>query len=395
MIKNYLKSSLAALWQRKWFSLLTLFSIAISLVVVTCGASIWNMINAPFAPEIHKDRAFFLNSSVTDKATGEKVNIYAAKKIFPDNFFYEMMYQIATPGIATLHSTFRAYREFYKDGRKRLFYKSTTDKNFFTVFGFDFVKGKPYTDKDQDAGVNWCVISKELADFYFNSEDCIGEVISSNNQDFHVSGVFKKSAAISLIKPDFLILVNPQKAYFSEINEVTFLCSKPEDKATLDRELKVLANKINGQHPELQVDLFTESSVTMMLNDWFTTKEQYPLYIALVLIILILPILCLIDVLRNSLDNRIEELGIRKAFGASRKIIRIQLLFENIIITVLGGMIGLVFSFFFFLALSSADASNLIWVFFDWRAFFYYLFIFLLIGTLAGIILLIKSHRFQ
>lgn len=386
MIKNYLKTSLAALWRRKWFSLLTLFSIAIAMVVVTCGASMWNMINAPFAPEIHKDRAFILNSPVTDKATGEQINVYATKDIFPGNFFSEMMYQIASPGIATIHSTFRSQRDFYKDGRKKLFYDSTTDKNFFMVFGFDFLKGKPYTDKDQDAGIKWCAISKELADFYFDSEDCVGKVISSNNQDYQVSGVFNKSAAISLLKPDFLVLVNPEKAYFSEINEVTFLCSKPEDKATLDRDLKVLANKINGQHPEWQVDLYTESSSTMMLHELFSVKEQYPLYIALVLVVLIMPILCLIDVLRNSLDSRMEELGIRKAFGATSKIIRAQLFFENIIITILGGIIGLVFSFFFFLALSSTDASDLIWVFFDWRAFFYYLFIFLLIGTLAGII---------
>jgi putative ABC transport system permease protein len=115
----------------------------------------------------------------------------------------------------------------------------------------------------------------------------------------------------------------------------------------------------------------------------------------MVFIALVIPILCLIDILKNNQTFRNEELAIRRAFGAPQKKIIFLLLFDNLFITILAGVLGLVFSFLFFAVLSNESLSNLFLVFFNWRAFFYYTAIFLIIGAIAGIVPALNLSKHQ
>lgn len=76
---------------------------------------------------------------------------------------------------------------------------------------------------------------------------------------------------------------------------------------------------------------------------------EYLIYLFLIL----LPAINLGSMMRGRLQHRISEIGLRRAYGARRFNIISQLLGENLVVTLVGGFLGLLFSYLFMLFLSS------------------------------------------
>ncbi|MDE6335501.1 MAG: FtsX-like permease family protein, partial [Muribaculaceae bacterium] len=76
---------------------------------------------------------------------------------------------------------------------------------------------------------------------------------------------------------------------------------------------------------------------------------QYIIYALL----LLLPAINLSSMMRGRLRHRVSEIGVRRAYGAKRRDIIRQLIGENLVVTVVGGLIGLGLSYLFMLTLSS------------------------------------------
>lgn len=78
-------------------------------------------------------------------------------------------------------------------------------------------------------------------------------------------------------------------------------------------------------------------------------RKRYLLYLVLIL----LPAINLSSMVRGRLQCRVSEIGVRRAYGATRRSILTQLLGENLIVTLAGGVVGFVFTLLFMLLLSS------------------------------------------
>ena len=385
MIKNYLITALNSMLRRKYFTILTLLSIALSLVVITCGASLWNMISAPIAPEVYKDRTFFLGATTQLKKDGKEIHYMNAGAVLTPEFFFKKVYQLETPEKITVFDR-RGGLVFNKTAMEKYFSTMQTDHNFFSVFDFELLSGKVYTENDNQAVIPLCVISNEFATYHFDTNDCVGSILKYRNKRYKVSGVFKKPASSSMTIADLYFLTNPQKeSKYWNWREVAFLCKNEKDKTALDAELKHIGLISSEKHENQEVDLFSYSSIDKHLST-YVDKSDYPLIFALLFVILALPILCLVDILRNFLDMKKEELGVRRAFGARKNNVVLQLMLQNLVVTSLGGICGLLFSFAFFFLMGENDAKSLLTVFFHWKSFIYYLLVFATIGIIAGII---------
>jgi putative ABC transport system permease protein len=386
MIKSYLKAALSSMLRRKWFSLLTLFSISISLVIVTCGASMWNMITAPIAPEINKGRTFLLNAQVVSKSGGHQFSDLSLLMEITYGCLSKDVYQFKTPELTTVYQKGGEITNFIRNNKTKKVNLMPTDANFFKVFEFDFISGKPYTQTNSlDESISLCVVSEECANYYFGGTDCLGQIIDDLERQFKVVGVVKKPATKTSVKSDIYYLEKPEEINAGGLYmyNVAFLCHSKQDKQALDAELK----KWTFNSDKGQVTMSSDSSAIQYLTQMVNFDKGYlPAYIALCMIALIIPALCLVDILKNNLSHRSEELAIRRAFGAPRKNITSLLLFDNLLLTLTGGILGLGFSFLFFAALNEDSWTNLFFVFFNWRAFFYYIAVFIIIGAIAGVL---------
>ena len=118
----------------------------------------------------------------------------------------------------------------------------------------------------------------------------------------------------------------------------------PALKAELDREVK----RYNTTLTEGQITLGDPVSyVDRMVSDLLQmdTKSTYIALAVILLLFLLVPALNLSGLNTSHMQDRISEIGVRKAFGAPRKTLLSQIFVENMLLMLPGGFAGLLFSY--------------------------------------------------
>ena len=134
-----------------------------------------------------------------------------------------------------------------------------------------------------------------------------------------------------------------------------------DDKANIEKvrsEVQDVFRRYSQQDKDYEYDLMGQPDI-YWLSTFRQDLDKVPdmmdlakdfLYILLAL--LFIPALNLSGMISSRMDSRISELGLRKAYGATRRCLLEQVLCENLLLTLLGGLMGLVFSYLIVLTAS-------------------------------------------
>ena len=215
-----------------------------------------------------------------------------------------------------------------------------------------------FTEADLNSAVPQAVISKQLARKLFGEAKAVGREIMVDQTAFRVCGVVADvSKAASVAYGDLWVPYTtfPQKLLSSRENmvgplKVAILARNTEDFEAIRQEISRLLVRYNSTKQENEVHFYdypvTQWSKAMgTMGTHFVDPKKYWLETgSLFLFLLLVPVLNLLGVTQSSVRKRQAEIGVRKAFGASRWVIVCQLLFENGVITLLGGFVGLILS---------------------------------------------------
>ncbi len=113
------------------------------------------------------------------------------------------------------------------------------------------------------------------------------------------------------------------------------------------------------------------------------------------LLFMMLPTLNLININTSRIMERASEIGIRKAFGASTSTLTVQFIIENIILTFIGGAIGLIIAF---VALNIIESSGIIphaELNINYKVFLAAIALCLIFGFLSGVLPAFRMSRLQ
>ena len=224
-----------------------------------------------------------------------------------------------------------------------------TEPEFFDVFTFPVETGMT---KDPVSVLNSVIISPETAERYFGNEDPLGKIllvkIENNFKSFTVSGILKKIPANSSLKPDFII--NIQNIYGKRLNDwsvwngpTVFIRLQNKEQAqslinkfpsTIDKHLH---EKGLSKESGYQILSLTEHH----LNGYYFSpvlshgsKKIYSYILSgIAVLVLIIAISNFINLSVGGSFPRTKEIGIRKVFGAQRKQLIRQFLFEAVILS--------------------------------------------------------------
>jgi len=116
----------------------------------------------------------------------------------------------------------------------------------------------------------------------------------------------------------------------------------------LRAEIKEICRKENLMHPdEWKVDFWEQPTshllsvfktyASMEFDLWATVRH----FLLVLLVLLLVPALNLSGMISSRMEGRLAEMGVRKSFGAGRKILLSQVMWENLLLTALGGALGL------------------------------------------------------
>ena len=221
------------------------------------------------------------------------------------------------------------------------------DENYVYNSGFEIEKGRDITLSETQRGDNITILGSKLVEQLFKNEDPIGKTIIVANGRYRVVGVLKEKGSSMGFSGDNYCLIpfNNARKYFTRPNMRYNITVRMEDENALNYAI----SEATGLFRAIRDDKFgQENSFTIEKSDniarlLITLMSQITIgAIFIGIITLFGAAIGLMNIMLVSVTERTQEIGIRKAMGATKITIRDQFLFEAIVIALLGGIIGIV-----------------------------------------------------
>jgi len=246
------------------------------------------------------------------------------------------------------------------------------DENYIITAGDEIDQGRNFTPDEIFYGSSVAIIGQEIVKNIFkNKEDPIGKVISVGSGKYRVIGVLKDKGTGMGISSDrsCFIPLNNVRVYFSRPNmsfNINVMVRNPEMLDAGVGEATGLLRSIRKVPVGLEesFDIVKSDEIAKMLIDNIKYVTMAATIIGL--ITMMGAAIGLMNIMLVSVTERTREIGIRKAIGATRRLIRNQFLVEAIVIGQLGGALGIILGILIgnviSLAIGSAFIIPWIWI---------------------------------
>ncbi len=223
-----------------------------------------------------------------------------------------------------------------------------TDENYLTTSGSELEKGRNFSQAELMYGSNVVIIGSETIDKIFpNKADPIGKIISVGPGKYKVIGTLKSKGSSMGFSGDrsCLLPLSNVREYFPRPNmsfNITVMTRSTEQVEPAVGEATGLFRKIRGV--PLGIDDDFEITKSDMMAKMLIDNIKYVTLAATIIGIITLlgAAIGLMNIMLVSVTERTREIGVRKAIGANRKLIKNQFLIEAIVIGQIGGLVGII-----------------------------------------------------
>ena len=224
------------------------------------------------------------------------------------------------------------------------------NQDYLTIRQLKVEDGEMFSDQDIKASAKVCVVGKTVVDNLFtNGEDPIGKTIRFNSIPFRIVGVLKSKGYNSFGMDQDDIVLAPYTTVMKRILAVTYLeginCSAITEDMT-DLAIEDVTNILRTSHKikEGESDNFTirsQQEMAEMMNS--TSDLMTTLLLCVACISLIVGGIGIMNIMYVSVTERTKEIGLRMSVGARGVDILNQFLMEAVMLSVTGGIIGILF----------------------------------------------------
>jgi len=349
-----------------------------------------------FPPETQADRMLILQSikGENSEKKGYMVNSpsYAFLKRYVSSLTQAEKVSISERGSST-EATFR-------QGEKIESQTKYTDEVFWEILEFDFLEGRPYTAQEVEEGQRVAVINEETRRVFWGGEQAVGQYIELEEQSFRVVGVVHNVPQFRMVSfADIWVPVSAQKTdayrrYDSIFSGYQALILAPSAAAIprIKEEFADVLTRVEYPNPD-QFNRISGAPSTLLEGAlagifafrMITNRGFIVLIGVLSLLFMLLPVVSLVNINTTRILERASEIGVRKAFGGSARTLVGQFMVENVILTLLGGAMGLALTFFVLQLLGASDIVPYAEFHLNHRIFFFSLVMTLFFGLISGV----------
>lgn len=241
-----------------------------------------------------------------------------------------------------------SFNEVTINGKKEYISISGVTENYAEVSNLNTAYGENISENDLNEMTNVAVIGDSLAKKYFpNLEEVVGSTIRIGDKTFTIIGILeRKGDGIQGLSPDdtiFIPFTTAEQSLFESyvIPQIVALAKDLSMVEISKKEIKSTLNYVldDGSYYMVEdagsrIEAATQSASTMNM-----------LLIAMATIVFIVGGIGIMNVLFLSIKERTKEIGILKALGSSKEEIMLQFLFESVIISTFGGIMGVILSY--------------------------------------------------
>jgi putative ABC transport system permease protein len=288
----------------------------------------------------------------------------------------------------------------YPSGQRIKSLLKRTDAEYWRVLDFTFVEGGPFTDQDVANGSFVAVINETTRDRFFGGAPALGRTLEADGQRFRVIGVVPDVPFLRLVaNGDIYAPITTAKtdAYKRQLMSGfggLLLARSPADfpaiKAELETRIRAVQLPDKAWH---RLYAPAESFFDSIAGNLFGGRDEershperlWALLLTAMLLFSLLPAVNLVNLNMSRIMERASEIGVRKAFGASSRALVGQFVVENLVLTLIGGLAGFVFSAVVLRALNASGLIPYAHFTINGRVFLYGLGLAVFFGLLSGV----------
>lgn len=210
--------------------------------------------------------------------------------------------------------------------------------------------GRSFTQQDIDGATKVCLLGKTVADNLFGGIDPIGQIVRIKNVPFTVIGVLapKGQSTWGQDQDDiiFVPLTTAQKRLFGMqfpgmVRVISVQAREPEVMKSVENQITDLLRQRHRIQPNQEND-FSVRNLTEVLSSAEQSANVMSLLLgAIASISLIVGGIGIMNIMLVSVTERTREIGIRIAVGAKGRDILLQFLIESLVLSLIGGIVGI------------------------------------------------------
>lgn len=434
MLTNYIKLAFKVLRRNKFFTAISLFGISFTLLILMLVTAFYDAEfgdNPPLSKKgqmvfidhlkmelVNPDTIWTIDSTQLDGrmaydstfTVGENTSstsISPFSYYFLDRFMRDVEGSQAYTFFSSGHS-FDVFLESRKLGVEALY----ADADYWTLFDFRFIDGGPFTSGHVRDASSVAVMTSEIAEQYFGTtEAVVGREIVLADRSYRVVGLVESARTTTdMVSSQVFLPLTTINARSLENTEfqggfaAAYLALQNADIPLIKEDLNNRVSRITLPDPEAynRASIIPMNSAELYAGMIVDQNDPEAALIAIRLVFgvllaffVLLPTLNLINLNLSRIMEREAEIGVRKAFGAHSGTILYQFIFENVIITFIGGAIGMVLAWLVLYLINDSQVLPQLVLRFNGTVFLYSVIICFLFGIISGLLPAWKVSRLQ
>ena len=202
-------------------------------------------------------------------------------------------------------------------------------------------QGRFFAEEDIDAHRRFAVLGRTVVREIFGDENPLGRVVKIADSEFRIIGLMEhKGTTLGFDMDDLVFMPSTTAMDLFSMDGLSNLLIRARDKVSIEPAIEEVTDILRRRHGEI-IDFTVVSQDDMLstVNGIMATMSM--LLLAIAAISLIVGGIGIANIMLVSVRERTREIGVRRAVGAKRRHILLQFLIEAVVISLVGGLIGL------------------------------------------------------
>jgi putative ABC transport system permease protein len=231
--------------------------------------------------------------------------------------------------------------------------RAVTPLSMFDIDGVAIDVGRLWSDSEAESGHDVCVVGSDIVTNLFpdmSPNQALGQDVWAGGHKYTIIGVLQALGKIFGVSRDTVIYIPYQtyrKVYGSRSSLVVFIQTRnAQELEGAEDQVRAIMRNRRGKTFKDEEDGFALETQDVFLDLYRSaTSNIYIVTIGVAAISLVVGGIVVMNIMLVSVTERTKEIGIRKAVGARQHDIRVQFLIEAVMVTAIGGVIGVLTGF--------------------------------------------------
>jgi len=223
------------------------------------------------------------------------------------------------------------------------------DENYLALNGYDLSYGRDFSAMDVETGTSVCIIGNAIAQKLYgeNVGKAIDKIINVSNNKYRVIGILKDKGSSAFMNADKVVITT-----YNNIRRIFGSENKSYNVAVMVNDIKLMDVAIGEAkgsfRPIRKLDIKEDDNFYIDKSDSIAQSLMKNLgflkyaTLAIALITLIGAAIGLMNIMLVAVNERTKEIGLIKSLGGKSAEIRAQFLWESILISLMGAVVGII-----------------------------------------------------